>query len=172
MKFIVLLTGAVMCTAQTAPRIAPGTLTTGDIAVAVGALPRFAPDRFAALPPSVREAFTAINCRVPQNTLSTGPANVIAGEFAARGQRDWAALCSDGTLTEIRVVWGGPARCEDRFAARQDSDSLVATAPGYYSYGRSITLATRGSLDVIDDAVVNGPRAYHACLSGWWQAVR
>jgi hypothetical protein len=172
MKLIVLLAAAVLAMGQTAPRIAPGTITTGDIAIAVGALPRFTPDRFVALPPSVREAFTAINCQVPQNNLSAGPGNVIEGEFAVKGQRDWAALCSNGSLTEIRVVWGGPARCGDSLAARQDSDSLVATAPGYYSYGRSITLAARGPQDVIDDTVVNGPRTMHACIGGHWQAVR
>ena len=172
MKLIVLLASAVFSMAQTAPRIPPGTLTPGDIAVAVGALPRFAPDRFVSLPPSVREAFTAINCQVPQNNLSAGPSNVIAGEFAAKGQRDWAALCSNGSSTEIRIVWGGPARCEDRLAARQDSDTLVATSPGYFAYARSITLSTRGTLDVIDDNVVNGPRVIHACVGSHWQAVR
>jgi hypothetical protein len=171
MKLITLLVGAVLSMGQTAPRIPPGTLTTGDIAVAVGALPRFTPDRFVSLPPSVREAFTAINCQVPQNNLSMGPGNVIEGEFATKGQRDWAALCSNGSLTEIRVVWGGPARCEDRLASRQDSDSLVEKAPGYYSYGRSISVAARGSQDVIDDTVVNGPRTMHACIGGHWQAV-
>jgi hypothetical protein len=172
MKLIALIAAAVLSTAQTAPRIAPGTLTPGDIAIAVGALPRFTPDRFVSLPPTVREAFTAINCQVPQTNLSAGPGNVITGEFAAKGQRDWAALCSNGSSTEIRVVWGGPARCEDRLAARQDSDSLVATAPGYYSYGRSIAVGARGSQDVIDDTVVNGPRAVHACIGDHWQAVR
>jgi hypothetical protein len=172
MKLIALMVGAVLSMAQTAPRITPGTLTTGDIAIAVGALPRFTPDRFVSLPPTVRDAFTAINCQVPQNNLSAGPSNVMAGEFATKGQRDWAALCSNGTITEIRIVWGGAAQCENRLAARQDSDLLVATAPGYYSYARSITLGARDGRDVIDDTVVNGPRTIHACIGGHWQAVR
>jgi hypothetical protein len=171
MKLIALMVGAVLSMAQTAPRIPPGTLTPGDIAVAVGALPRFTPDRFVSLPPTVREAFTAINCQVPQTNLSAGPGNVIAGEFAAKGQRDWAALCSNGSITEIRIVWGGAARCEDRLASRQDSDTLVATAPGYYSYARSIVLGARDGQDVIDDTVVNGPRTIHACIGGRWRAV-
>jgi hypothetical protein len=142
--------------AQLAPRMTPGVLTIGDIAVAVGALPRFPPDRFVALPPSVREAFVAMNCQVPQTNLSSGPHNVVEGEFAANGQRDWAALCSNGTITEIRVVWGGPVQCEDRLAPRQDS----------------LSVAANGDRDALDDVVSNGPRTRYACISGHWQPIR
>lgn len=172
MKLIIVAVSVLFSMAQLAPRMTPGVLTIGDIAVAVGALPRFPPDRFVALPPSVREAFVAMNCQVPQTNLSSGPHNVVEGEFAANGQRDWAALCSNGTITEIRVVWGGPVQCEDRLAPRQDSDSLVATAPGYYSYGRSLSVAANGDRDALDDVVSNGPRTRYACISGHWQPIR
>jgi hypothetical protein len=151
--------------------IRAGAVTTGDIALAVARVPRYAPDRFSSLPPTVRDAFVAIACQVPQNTLTGGPSNVIEGEFATKGQRDWAALCSNGTLTEIRIVWGGPVRCEDRLASRQDSDSIATTAPGVVSYVRSIDVAARGSAhDVLRDTV-DRAMALHSCDAGHWQLV-
>jgi hypothetical protein len=167
MNPIVLLLGTALLM-QTAATLKPGTKTAGDVALVVAAIPRFTPDRFVALPPSVRDAFTAMNCQVPQNALSTGPSNVIDGEFAANGQRDWAALCSNGTVSEIRIVWGGPVRCEDRLASRQDSDSLTKTAPGTYAFARWISIRPRGSADAIDDNVANRPRLVHACVNGRW----
>ena len=137
---------ALLVSAQSAPTIRSGELTPADLALIVSRVPRVAIDRFSALPPTVREAFTQINCQVPQSTPAA-PANVIQGEFAARGQRDWAALCSDGTLTQIRVVWGGSARCDDRVATTQDADTLVATAPGVYTYNRTIATATAAQVE-------------------------
>jgi hypothetical protein len=96
---------------------------------------------------------------------------VIDGEFAVKGQRDWAALCSTGSSTEIRIVWGGPARCEDQLGTRQDSDTLAESSTGGYSYGRSISLGARGAQEVIWDTV-NGARLVHACVSSHWQTGR
>ena len=137
---------ALLAAAQAAPTIRSGAITPADLALIVSAIPRTAIDRFAVLPPSVREAFTQINCQVPQPTTGA-TANVVAGEFAANGQRDWAALCSDGTLTQIRIVWGGPAQCDDRLAATQDADTLVSAAPGVYSYNRTIATASAGQIE-------------------------
>jgi hypothetical protein len=137
---------AFLAAAQATPTIRSGAITPADLALIVAGLPRTAIDRFSALPPSVRDAFAQTNCRVPQPTTGA-TANVIAGEFAANGQRDWAALCSDGTLTQIRVVWGGPARCDDRLATTQDADTLVPTAPHVYHYNRTITTASAGQVE-------------------------
>jgi hypothetical protein len=172
---------------QTAPTMRPGDPTQADVALVVSSIPRFTPDRFAALPPTVREAFTAMNCQVPQPTLTGGPQNLVQGELAAKGQRDWAALCSDGTTTQIRVVWGGPVRCEDSFAPLQDSDLVRVTAPGIGTYTRVLSVASieqigrhllrlRATLPEppSHDAIEDGPetaRRVHYCRGGHWMLV-
>ena len=177
---------ALVMSAQSAPTIRSGQLTPADVALIVARVPRIAIDRFAALPPTVREAFTQMNCRVPQATTAA-IANVIQGEFAAKGQRDWAALCSDGTLTQIRIVWGGPVRCDDRVAPTQDADTLLATAPGVHAYSRTIGTASAGQVerllvryqttlpeepshDAIDDAI-DRVTTVRYCAGGQWLSV-
>src|SRR5688572_14256134 len=126
---------------QSAQTITPAAQAKAELDLAVGRVPRYAPDKFAALPPTARDALNVAGCRVPQVTATGSPQNVISGEFAAKGQRDWAALCSDGTNSQIVMVWGGPARCEDRLSALQDSDVMVETAPRVFGFGRTIDVA-------------------------------
>ena len=146
MKFVAMFVALVLMAvtgarAQSTPVIRGGEVTQLEVAQAVARVPRLAIDRFAALPPTAREAFSQMNCRVPQTTVAASPHNVIAGEFAAPGQRDWAALCSDGSTSEIRVVWGGPAQCLNRVAARQDVDVMRADSPGTFAFGRALAIA-------------------------------
>jgi hypothetical protein len=126
---------------QIAPTLRTGMPTHNDTALAVAAVPRFGADRFPSLPPTVRQEFVAMNCQVPQPSLTAGPSNMIEGEFAAKGQRDWAALCSDGSASTIRIVWGGDSRCESSLAAQQDSDVLTSTAPGKATFSRALSVA-------------------------------
>ena len=62
---------------QTAPTLRPGELTTGDIALAVSRIPRFTPDRFVALPPSVRELMRHNNTLEVHDAI----ANRVVGAF-------------------------------------------------------------------------------------------
>ena len=179
---------SVPAASQTAPTLRPGELTTADVALAISRIPRFTPDRFAALPPTVREAFAQMNCQVPQTTLTSSPMNVVQGEFAAKGQRDWAALCSNGTLAETRIVWGGEARCEDRVGALQESDAVIVKSPGEGVYTRVITVATPADIarhvvrlgatlpempshDGLEDSS-EGARLLYYCRSGRWTIVQ
>ena len=172
---------------QITPTIRPGEKTAADIALIVSKLPRFTTERFAALPPTVREQFRTMNCQVPQTSLTGGPQNVVQGEFAAKGQRDWAALCSDGSSTQVRIVWGGPVRCEGGFAARQDADTLTQPSPGVYNYSRTITTASIAQLnrvllrsraklsetpahDGIEDTIDRVTLA-HYCAGNHWQTI-
>jgi hypothetical protein len=127
--------------AQSTPVVTEAARVQAEFIAAVAKVPRFTPDRFAALPPTVRQAFSQINCQVPQPSLTRGPSNVIQGEFAAAGQRDWAALCSDGSASTIRLVWGGPAQCETAVAAQQDLQAMSAIAPGVIAFDRAIGVA-------------------------------
>jgi hypothetical protein len=177
---------AMLASTQSAPTIRAGDLTQNDVALIVSRVPRLFIDRFSVLPPSVRDAFSQMNCQVPQATLAA-PANVIQGEFAVRGQRDWAALCSDGTWTELRIVWGGPEGCEDRLAVTPDVETLVPTAPSVYAYARRIESASEAQLrrmatrhgvalppgpehDAIEDTV-DGAMLTWYCAGGDWLRV-
>lgn len=183
-----LLIAGLALAVQVAPTMRPGDKTAADVALIVSKLPRFAAERFAALPPTVRDQFRQMNCRVPQPSVTAGGAqNVIQGEFAAAGQRDWAALCSDGSSTQVRIVWGGPARCEDSFAARQDADTLTQPSPGVYNYSRTITTASTAQVnrlltgsraklseapahDGIEDTIDRVAVA-HYCAGNHWQTI-
>lgn len=172
---------------QITPTMRPGDTTAADTALIVSKLPRFTYERFGALPPTVRDQFRAMNCQVPQPSLTGTPQNVIQGEFAAKGQRDWAALCSNGSTTMVRIVWNGPVRCEDSFAARQDADTLVQPSPGVWNYGRTITtgsvaqinrvlLRSKAKLsespahDGIEDTIDRATLA-HYCGGNHWQTI-
>lgn len=172
---------------QITPTIRPGETTAADIALIVSKLPRFTYERFASLPPTVRDQFRTMNCQVPQPSLTGAPQNLIQGEFAAKGQRDWAALCSDGSTTMMRIVWGGTVRCEDSFAARQDADTLVQPSPGVWNYSRTITPAAVAQInrvllrskaklsetpahDGIEDTI-NRVSLAHYCAGNHWQTI-
>lgn len=55
---------------------------------------RLQPNAFAQLPAKILRYLEAHQCTIPQNYADQLPHNVIRGEFARRGQRDWAVLCS------------------------------------------------------------------------------
>ena len=129
-----------------------------------------------------------MNCLVPQTTLTAAPMNVVHGEFAAVAQRDWVALCSNGTLSEARIVWGGTERCEDRVGALQDSDSVIVRSPGEGVYTRVIAVATPDqtarhlvrlgatlpetpSHDALEDGSA-GARLLYYCRAGHWLTVQ
>ena len=52
------------------------------------------PAAFPEAPPHVRKILDQENCQIPQVYGDHRPGNLIRGEFALRGQTDWAALCS------------------------------------------------------------------------------
>ena len=65
-------------------------------------------------PAPIRQQIAGDGCTVPQIGLPTSSEqlhNVISGEFAATGQRDWAAVCWKAGTTTLRIYWGGPSRC-------------------------------------------------------------
>jgi hypothetical protein len=73
-------------------------------AVASDAVVHLPLDAFPALPAWARRRLEAHGCSVPQGFHSERPHNVMTGELAAPGQRDWATLCSRGDTTEIVVA--------------------------------------------------------------------
>lgn len=76
----------------------------------------WSPASFSKLPPTISSALTKEGCRIPQATIERKivATNVISGEFAQKGQRDWAILCSKNGHLYIKVLWGGAAHCPSR----------------------------------------------------------
>ena len=128
---------------------------------AVQQVERLSPDRFRDVPSQIRQRMLADRCRIPQagtprsdnsvrqneNTVrgveaSLPLTNVISGEFAARGQRDWAALCSSNGRSTIRVYWGGSSACAPAFEPHNDVDLLEG-----YDVGSSIDYGFAASLE-------------------------
>ncbi|MEJ2542225.1 MAG: hypothetical protein P8188_20055, partial [Gemmatimonadota bacterium] len=76
------------------------------------------------VPEEIREALEEDGCLVP--TLQWGRQNVVRGHFAAPDQEDWAILCSRDGVSEIRIFWGGEARCPQPVGPSPDRQWLQA----------------------------------------------
>lgn len=82
--------------------------TAADWSAADSATVRLSPTAFPELPASVTRALLARRCTVPQAwDGEQQPHNVIRGEFARRGQSDWAVLCSRDHHSTVLVFWNG-----------------------------------------------------------------
>ena len=99
-------------------------------------------DSFPQLPTEIRTALQAVGCyEIAQTYTTRTPSNIVRGEFSARGQTDWAALCNRDGSSELTVVWGGPSKCSsrlnrqpassDRFLAPATMQDIVAHAERY-----------------------------------------
>jgi len=64
-------------------------------------------DAFPQLPPPVAAELKSRGCRVPQATGLERKHNVVQGEFAAPGHKDWAVLCDVKGMTRLLVFWKG-----------------------------------------------------------------
>jgi hypothetical protein len=81
------------------------------------------PSDFRALPAGISRELTRRGCAIPQVSVegleTQAPHNVVSGEFARKGQKDWAVLCSRRGQTAIHIFWGRPTKCP----------SVIGTAP-------------------------------------------
>lgn len=65
--------------------------------------------------------------------------NVIAGEFAKAGQKDWAVLCSRMGNSTVLVLWGGPVECPGELASAEDIRSLQGMGEGKIEFSRMVS---------------------------------
>ncbi len=101
---------------------------------------RLAPTAFSHLPPPIIGHLRSRGCAIPQSFGRSEPHNVISGEFASRGQMDWAVLCSRNGASSILVFWGGSARRVAEIAASPDSAFLqTIDGNGNIGYSRAIS---------------------------------
>ena len=102
-----------------------------EIAAETG-IKRVSPYDFAEIPIEVREHFVEMDCMIPQipdDWPGEKPMNFISGEFAVKGQDDYAALCSRDGSSAIVVLWGGNVNCPS-FVSDPQSDAGYLQSSG------------------------------------------
>ena len=104
------------------------------------------PDDFKTVPARVRSKLNEGQCLIPQDAENAVPHNIVSGEFARQGQRDWAAYCSVQGKSKVMVVWGGPSQCSGSpFDAGPVRDSTLSSdlddAAGNEPHGSFWTLS-------------------------------
>lgn len=143
------------------------------------------PESFGELPPTVSSSLAKKGCRIPQATIERKivATNVISGEFAKKGQTDWAILCSRNGRSSIRVFWGGAAHCPSKIDKGRDMspgtiaqgwefDRAIGTAgkrsilQNYHAYGgpKPPIITHLG----IDYAYLERASEVHYCHNGKW----
>lgn len=110
--------------------VVPVTPVIDEWDAADAAVRRLPPGAFPELPYGVKKELERRQCTVPQTFISTQPHNVISGEFARKGQNDWAVLCSTGRMSGLIVFWGGSGKDVFAFPAGPDKNYLQGTGEG------------------------------------------
>ena len=88
---------------------------------------RLPPTAFPQLPKKIIHYLQVRRCTVPQSDVYSQPHNVIRGQFARRGQYDWAVLCSRKRISSIIVFWNGSAKRPSEIAKSEDKTYLQST---------------------------------------------
>jgi hypothetical protein len=104
---------------------------------------RLSPSAFPQLPRAVARALARRGCTIPQAFHPPSPHNVISGEFARRGQTDWAVLCSRRRSSSILVFWRGSARSVSEIARAADISFLQGVGGDRIGFSRAIGAADR-----------------------------
>lgn len=108
------------------------------------AISRLPPSAFSQLPENIIEYLHRKGCSIPQSYVRSEPHNVISGEFARRGQIDWAALCSRNGQSSVMVFWRGSTTSVAEIAKALDSTFLqVVSGDGKIAFSRSIEAVGR-----------------------------
>jgi hypothetical protein len=151
---------------------------------------RRAPTAFSAAPKHVIDWLRKQECSIPQAEVpdyhpTKTPHNLISGEFAAKGQKDWAALCSRNGTSSIKVLWGGKSRCAGELNEESDINYMQSGVGGKFVYSRLISVVRKqqilerqiafdGKLPSalehhgIDDIFVGKGSVTHYCHEGKW----
>ena len=99
---------------------------------------RKAPSAFSQLPSAIVRELEARKCGIPQVSSTGKPHNVIRGEFAKRGQSDWAVLCSVNGVSSILVFWNGSEANVAELAKSADRNFLQGITSTELGYSRGI----------------------------------
>jgi hypothetical protein len=100
---------------------------------------RLRPAAFPELPKNLLAELERRGCTIPQLSMMEGRQNVIKGQFAKRGQTDWAVLCSVERVSSILVFWNASEINPGRIAEMKDIDRLQGAGGDKIVYSRAIT---------------------------------
>jgi len=140
------------------------------------------------LPPEFVEKLNTRGCTIPQfdsggstEAAAAMPTNVIEGEFAKRGQKDWAVLCSNGKTSTIVIFWSKPTSCSSQLARLDDPHFMQLGADKKMHFSRALTASDpsrdasqhRGPKQMthqgIYDAFVGKSSSLFYCNEGKWR---
>lgn len=147
-------------------------------------------EKFSSAPAWVLAKLKARGCRIPQaNYFNSKPHNLIRGEFAKKGQVDWAVLCSKSNKSSSIVLLSlSKQKCAEELAIADDSNFVQQVDSNQYQFSRLIKTATKsdiaqyrkregdqpplmdGGLDhegIIDEFAGKGSSIYY-CKDGKW----
>src|SRR4051794_21268719 len=102
---------------------------------------RISPTAVRDLPANVAGELQRRGCTIPQEQYSKKINNVIKGEFARPGQRDWAVLCSLKGVSTILVFWNGSAKNPAMIAPMEDRIFIQGFKKSESAYSRGIKTA-------------------------------
>jgi len=114
-----------------------------DFNAAAKQIVRLKPSLFPMLPKNVVAELRRRGCTIPQDAFSKSPGNVISGEFAKRGEKDWAVLCSVNGASSILVFWNGSARNPATISPADDINYLQGLDRARIGYSRAIGVVGR-----------------------------
>lgn len=112
--------------------------------VADSNIKRLPPTAFFKLPKNIARYLARKGCSVPQYYADSKPHNVIQGQFARKGQEDWAVLCSRNRISSILVFWNGSIKNVSAIAKNEDKGYLQTTDDrGGIGFSRVIGVADK-----------------------------
>jgi len=141
------------------------------------------PGQLKGLPSNIVIELKKLDCLIPQGILDH--INAVEGEFAIKGQKDWAVLCSTKGKSHIHIFWGGSKRCPSVFAERSDEEYLYKQSSGTWEYNRGLGRVGEKFImehyqsyggpkpppithDAIDDRWLEKASVVHYCHEGKW----
>ena len=147
---------------------------------------RLAPAAFPQLPKDIVQNLAKRGCTIPQSFSDPKPHNVIRGEFARKGQSDWAVLCSAERVSSILIFWGGSVNNTSEIAKGPDKNLLQGIDDKEnIGYSRAIGPVAKGYIEEhyhiyggtkpppidhegIDDAFIEKGSEVHYFYRGKW----
>ena len=149
------------------------------------AIRRLAPTGFQGLPNNIVGELKKRGCTIPQSYGSKKPHNIISGEFAKKGQKDWAVLCSRNGSSSVLIFWGDDSPCPSEILPSRDGRWLQGIGDGRFGYSRAISPVGRAFImgtfknyggptpppilhQGINEAFIEKASTVHYCHKGKW----
>ena len=100
-------------------------------------------------------------------------ANVIHGQFARRGQTDWAVLCSKAGQSTILIFWGKASTCAGELNTEKDDDIRYIEPVSEADILGDADPPTPGLMkhQAIDDGLDGKGSTVYYCTDGQWKVV-